>query len=99
MDVGQCNDSFGAIQIASSLAKAFQTDINHLPLSFAVSWFEQKAVAVLLTLLSLNIKNIHLGPNLPGFCTPNMLKILQQKFQLKTINPNIHQELQEMLQK
>jgi len=97
LDMGQCNDSYGAIQVASALANAFKTDVNGLPLSFAVSWFEQKAVAVLLTLLSLNVQNIHLGPNLPGFATPLMLQILQDKFKLKTINPNIHEELKIMM--
>jgi hydroxylamine reductase len=85
LDVGQCNDAYSAIQIASGLAKAFNTDVNGLPLSFIVSWFEQKAVAVLLTLLHLGIKNIHLGPHLPAFCTPTMLSILQEKFQLRGI--------------
>lgn len=97
LDMGQCNDAYGAIQIALALANEFKTDVNSLPLSFAVSWFEQKAVAVLLTLLHLGVKNIRLGPNLPGFCTPKMLEILQQSFNLKTINPNIHTELKEML--
>ena len=95
--MGQCNDSYGAIQIALALSKALNTDVNSLPLSFAVSWFEQKAVAVLLTLLHLGIQNIRLGPNLPGFCTPAMLNILQEKFQLKAINPNIQSELQAMM--
>ena len=99
LDVGQCNDSYGAIQVAVALANALNMQVKDLPLSFAVSWFEQKAVAVLLSLLSLNIQNIHLGPNLPGFCTPTMLKILQDKFQLKTINLDIQQELKQMLNK
>ena len=85
LDVGQCNDTYSAVQIAVGLANAFETDVNSLPLSFIVSWFEQKAVAVLLTLLSLGIQNIHLGPELPAFCTPNMLAILIEKFQLKQI--------------
>lgn len=85
LDVGQCNDSFSAIQIAAALAKAFGTDVNGLPLSFAVSWFEQKAVAVLLTLLHLGIKNIYLGPHLPAFATPNMMKVLVDTFQLRRI--------------
>lgn len=65
LDMGQCNDSYSAVVTALTLAKAFDTDVNSLPLSFAISWFEQKAVAVFLTLLHLGIKNIHLGPNLP----------------------------------
>lgn len=82
IDIGQCNDTYSAIQIASALAKAFGTTVNGLPLSFSVSWFEQKAVAVLLTLLSLGIKNIYLGPNLPAFVTPNVLNVLVEKFQI-----------------
>lgn len=85
LDVGQCNDSYGAVKIASALAEAFKTDVNGLPLSFMVSWFEQKAVAVLLTLLHLNVKGIRIGPTLPGFVTPNMLAILQKEFDLKLI--------------
>eukprot|EP01122_Echinamoeba_exundans_P010487 TRINITY_DN3938_c0_g1_i1.p1 TRINITY_DN3938_c0_g1~~TRINITY_DN3938_c0_g1_i1.p1 ORF type:complete len:618 (+),score=189.43 TRINITY_DN3938_c0_g1_i1:73-1926(+) len=83
LDIGQCNDAYSAIQIASALAKAFGTDVNGLPLSFVISWFEQKAVAVLLTLLHLGVKNIHLGPHLPAFATPNMLNILVSTFGLK----------------
>lgn len=83
LDIGQCNDAYSAIQIAAGLAKAFNTDVNGLPLSFAVSWFEQKAVAVLLSLLSLNIKNIHLGPRLPAFLTEDALKVLVEKFDIK----------------
>jgi hydroxylamine reductase len=82
LDMGQCNDSYSAIQVALALADAFETDVNGLPLSFAVSWFEQKAVAVLLTLLHLNVKNIRLGPHLPGFATQNMVDILVDKFQI-----------------
>jgi len=73
------------VKIASALAEAFKTDVNGLPLSFMVSWFEQKAVAVLLTLLHLNVKGIRIGPTLPGFVTPNMLAILQKEFDLKLI--------------
>ena len=79
LDMGQCNDSYSAIQIALALAKAFNTDVNSLPLSLIVSWYEQKAVAVLLTLLSLGIKNIRLGPTLPAFLTPNLVNILVEK--------------------
>jgi hydroxylamine reductase len=85
LDVGQCNDSYSAIQIAAALAKAFNTDVNGLPLSFIISWYEQKAVAVLLTLLSLGIKNIRLGPTLPAFLTPNLVKILVDKFNIMPI--------------
>jgi hydroxylamine reductase len=85
LDIGQCNDSYSAIQIAAALAKAFNTDVNGLPLSFIISWYEQKAVAVLLTLLSLGIKNIRLGPTLPAFLTPNLVKILVDKFNIMPI--------------
>jgi hydroxylamine reductase len=85
MDVGQCNDAYSAIQIALALANAFDTDVNHLPLSMILSWYEQKAIAVLLTLLYLGIKNIRLGPTLPAFLTPNVLKLLSETYQLKLI--------------
>jgi hydroxylamine reductase len=85
LDIGQCNDSYSAIQIAAALAKAFNTDVNGLPLSFIISWYEQKAVAVLLTLLSLGIKNIRLGPTLPAFLTPNLVKILVDKFNIMPV--------------
>jgi hydroxylamine reductase len=82
LDFGQCNDSYGAVVVALALAKALKTDVNGLPLHFAISWFEQKAVAVLLTLLHLNIQNIYLGPHLPAFLTPNVLNVLVEKFKL-----------------
>jgi hydroxylamine reductase len=85
LDIGQCNDSYSAIQIAGALAKAFNTDVNGLPLSLILSWYEQKAVAVLLTLLSLGIRNIRLGPSLPAFLTPNLVKILVDKFNIAPI--------------
>ena len=83
LDVGQCNDSYSAIQIALALADAFDCGVNELPLSLFVSWFEQKAAAVLLTLLSLGIRNIRLGPTLPAFLTPAVVDILVEKFALK----------------
>lgn len=86
LDVGQCNDAFGAVKVALALANAFGTDVNGLPLHFAVSWFEQKAVAVLLTLLHLNVQNIYLGPNLPAFLTPAVLDVLIDKFKIKPTN-------------
>jgi hydroxylamine reductase len=86
LDMGQCNDSYGAIQVAVALANAFKTDVNQLPLSFVVSWFEQKAVAVLLTLLHLGIKKIYLGPHLPAFCTPTILNVLVETFDLRQIH-------------
>ncbi|HOX45825.1 MAG TPA: hydroxylamine reductase [Myxococcota bacterium] len=80
LDVGQCNDAYSAIQIALALAQAFQTDVNSLPLSLVLSWYEQKAVAILLTLLHLGIRNIRLGPSLPAFVTPAVLGVLVEKF-------------------
>jgi hydroxylamine reductase len=83
LDIGQCNDAYSAIKIASALAGAFDCEVNQLPLSLMISWFEQKAVAVLLTLLSLGIRGIHLGPTLPAFLTPNLLAILVEKFDIR----------------
>jgi hydroxylamine reductase len=85
LDMGQCNDAYGAVQVAVGLAKAFQCGVNDLPLSIALSWFEQKAVAVLLTLLALGVKGIRVGPLPPAFITPNVFKVLQEKFDLKLI--------------
>ena len=83
MDMGQCNDAYGAIAVAVALAGAFKCGVNDLPLTLVISWFEQKAVAVLLTLLSLDVKNITIGPNPPSFVSPNVFKILQDKFGLR----------------
>ena len=85
LDVGQCNDSYSAIQIALALADAFKVGVNDLPLSLVLSWYEQKAVAILLTLLYLGIKDIRLGPSLPAFITPNVLNILVEKFNIMPI--------------
>ena len=85
LDMGQCNDAYGAIQVALALAGAFECGVNDLPLTLVISWFEQKAVAVLLTLLHLGVKGITLGPALPAFVTPNVLAILQEKFDLQPI--------------
>ena len=85
LDIGQCNDAYSAIKIAVALAEAFDTDVNSLPLSFILSWYEQKAVAILLTLFYLGIKNIRLGPTLPAFVTPNVLNVLVDKFSIKPI--------------
>ena len=86
LDIGQCNDVYSAILIANALADAFDTDVNGLPLSLIVSWYEQKAVADLLALLSLGIKNIYLGPTLPAFLSPNVLQYLADTFQLRLIS-------------
>jgi hydroxylamine reductase len=86
LDVGQCNDAYSAVQIASALSKAFNVGINELPLSFILSWYEQKAVAILLTLLHLGVKNIKLGPSLPAFVSPNVLKVLVDNFNIQPIS-------------
>ena len=86
LDIGQCNDVYSAILIANALADTFDTDVNGLPLSLIVSWYEQKAVADLLALLSLGIKNIYLGPTLPAFLSPNVLQYLVDTFQLRLIS-------------
>ena len=83
LDVGQCNDAYSAIQIALALADAFDCDVNDLPLTMIISWFEQKAAAVLLSLLYLGIKGIHLGPSLPQFLTPDLVDFLVENFDLK----------------
>jgi hydroxylamine reductase len=85
LDVGQCNDAYSAVQIAVALAKAFNVGVNDLPLSIICSWYEQKAVAILLTLLHLGIKGIRLGPSLPAFVTPNVLDVLVKNFDIKPI--------------
>lgn len=85
LDVGQCNDTYSAIRIAMAMAQAFETDINSLPLSMVLSWYEQKAVAILLTLFYLGVKNIRLGPSLPAFVSPNVLNVLVEKFGIKPI--------------
>ncbi|MFZ5649130.1 MAG: hydroxylamine reductase [Bacillota bacterium] len=85
IDIGQCNDAYSAIQIAVALAKAFNCEVNDLPLSMVLSWYEQKAVAILLTLLYLGIKDIRLGPSLPAFISPNVLNVLVENFNIKPI--------------
>jgi hydroxylamine reductase len=82
LDMGQCNDSYSALVVATKLAEALGTDVNSLPLSLDISWFEQKAVAVLLTLLHLGIRNVRLGPNLPAFVTPDALAYLVEHFNI-----------------
>jgi len=85
LDMGQCNDAYSAIKVASALAEAFDCGVNDLPLSLVISWYEQKAVTVLLALLHLGIKNIRLGPSLPAFVTPNVLQVLVDKFGIQPI--------------
>ena len=84
--MGQCNDSFGAVMVAKALADALETDINNLPLSISLSWFEQKAVAVLLSLLSLGVKNIRLGPVMPAFLTPKVRDILEEVYNITPVD-------------
>ena len=86
LDVGQCNDAYSAVQIALALSRAFNVGVNELPLSLILSWYEQKAVAILLTLLYLGVKNIKLGPSLPAFISPNVLKVLVDKFNIAPIS-------------
>lgn len=85
MDMGQCNDAYSAIKVATALAEAFQCEVNQLPLSMVLSWYEQKAVCILLTLLYLGIKDIYLGPTLPAFISPNVLKILVDNYNISPI--------------
>ncbi len=86
LDIGQCNDAYSAVAIATALAGAFNVGVNDLPLSMILSWYEQKAVAILLSLFSLGIKNIKLGPSLPAFVTPNVLDVLIKNFDIKPIS-------------
>ncbi len=97
LDIGQCNDSYSAIQIAVALSKAFKVSVNDLPLSFILSWYEQKAVAILLSLLSLGIKDIRLGPSLPAFITPNVLAVLVKNFGIKPIAETPEEDLNTIL--
>jgi hydroxylamine reductase len=86
LDVGQCNDSYSAIRIAVALSEAFDCGVNDLPLSMVLSWYEQKACAILLTLLHLGIRDIRLGPSLPAFITPNVLNVLVENFNIMPIS-------------
>ena len=97
LDVGQCNDAYSAIQIAVALAGAFECDVNDLPLSMILSWYEQKAVVILLTLFSLGIKDIRLGPSLPAFITPNVLDVLVENFAVKPIAETAAEDLKTIL--
>jgi len=98
LDMGQCNDAYSAIQVALALAGAFNCTVNELPLSLILSWYEQKAVCILLTLLSLGVKNIKLGPSLPAFVSPNVLKVLVDTFGLAPIT-TAEKDLEEALKK
>jgi len=96
LDMGQCNDSYSAVLIASALSKALNCTVHDLPVSIALSWFEQKAVAVLLSLLSLGLKNIRVGPQLPAFLRPSIVSVLNQKFGLMLVG-DPHEDLKNML--
>ena len=98
LDLGQCNDAYSAVQIAVALSNALNVSVNDLPLSFVLSWYEQKAVAILLTLFSLGIKNIRLGPTLPAFISANVLGVLVDKFDVKPITTP-KQDLQDLLER
>ena len=93
MDMGQCNDAYGAIAVAAALAKAFNCGVNDLPLTLVISWFEQKAIAVFLTMLHLGIRGITLGPNPPAFITPNVFKILQERYDLRLTGADAQADL------
>jgi hydroxylamine reductase len=97
LDIGQCNDAYSAVQIALALAKAFNTGVNELPLSFVLSWYEQKAVAILLTLLYLGIKDIRIGPSLPAFITPDVLDFLVKNFSIRPIASTPEEDLRAIL--
>ncbi len=97
LDVGQCNDAYSAIQIAVALAGAFECEVNDLPLSFILSWYEQKAVVILLSLFSLGIKDIRLGPSLPAFVTPNVLNVLVENFNVMPIGETAADDLKAIL--
>ncbi len=96
LDCGQCNDAYTAIKVAGALAGAFNCGVNDLPLSLVLSWYEQKAVCILLTLLHLGIKNIRLGPSLPAFVTPAVLNVLIEKFDIKPIT-SVERDMQAAL--
>ncbi len=86
MDVGQCNDAYAAVQVALALADALGCGVNDLPLSLVLSWYEQKAVAILLTLLALGVRDIRLGPSLPAFVSPDILALLVEKWGIRPIS-------------
>jgi len=85
LDMGQCNDAYGAVQVALALAEAFQCGVNDLPLTLVLSWYEQKAVAILLSLLYLGVKNIWLGPSLPAFVSPAVLDLLVKEYGIRPV--------------
>ena len=96
LDAGQCNDSYSLVVIAQTLAKALGVTINDLPIIYNIAWYEQKAVLVLLSLLSLGVKNIMLGPKLPAFISPNVLQVLIEKFNIMP-NSTVETDLQKLV--
>jgi len=94
--MGQCNDAYGAIQVALALAGAFECGVNDLPLTLVLSWYEQKAVCILLTLLSLGIKNIYIGPSIPAFFSETVLQVIVDRFNLHPISTP-EQDLKQIL--
>lgn len=98
LDMGQCNDAYGAIRVALALSEAFACDVNELPLTLVLSWYEQKAVCILLTLLQLGIKNIYLGPTLPSFVSPNVLNFLVENYQIHPIS-TVEKDMEQILAK
>ena len=96
LDMGQCNDSYSAVIVATELAKALNCGVNDLPLSLALSHLEQKAAAVLLTLLDMGVTNIRLGPSLPAYVTPNVLNVLVEKFNLMPTG-NVHDDIRNIM--
>jgi hydroxylamine reductase len=96
LDMGQCNDAYGAVQVAVALAGALECGVNDLPLTLVLSWYEQKAVCILLTLLSLGIQNIYIGPSLPAFFSETVLNVIIEKFNLHFIS-SPEQDLKQIL--
>ena len=98
LDMGQCNDAYGAVKVALALADAFQCGVNDLPLTLVLSWYEQKAVAILLSLLYLGVKNIWLGPSLPAFVSPAVLDLLVKEYGIRPVSDPA-KDMAEMLKK
>ena len=96
LDAGQCNDSYSLVRIALKLAEVFNVGVNELPIVYNIAWYEQKAVIVLLALLALGVKNIHLGPTLPAFLSPNVAKVLVETFGIGGIT-NVDSDIKDMI--
>lgn len=96
LDMGQCNDAYSAIKVALALAEVFDCTVNDLPLTLVLSWYEQKAICILLTLLSLGVKNILLGPTLPAFVSENVWKILVENYNIQKIS-TVEEDMKKIL--